>query len=279
MFDLPAPEIIAFLSVLAIYFAASILGVLQLFSKGRIYNRLLSSLVSAAVALEVLILILRAVELKAVPLTGLFESLILLTIVFGLVYLFSLLSIRQVWFGSIMVWVILAVNLLAAVVAEHAAEVQPLAQTPWAIVHAVAMVLGGTSITFAMTTAFLFLLGRRKLKHKQVMKVLGRVPSLQKLERMNLLGIKLAFVFITVGIISGLAMVFMHNAGFLAWITDSKVISTIAVWAVLVLILILNNVFVLQGKTTGCITIIAFALILFAIFGVTILDVTRHRFS
>jgi len=279
MFDLPISEIIAFLSVLIIYSAASILGVLQLFSQGHSYNKPLSILVIFGLGVELLILILRAVELEAVPLTGLFESLILLTIVFGLVYLFSSLSIRQIWFGSIMVWVILAMNILAAVVAAPTAEPEPLAQTPWAIVHAVAMVFGGTCVSFSMATAFLFLLGRRKLKHKQVMNVLGRVPNLQKLERMNLLGIQLAFLFITVGIISGLAMVFAVDMGVLSWLADAKVIFTIAVWAVLMLILILNNVFVLQGRTRGYITIIAFALILFAIFGVTILGVTQHRFS
>lgn len=279
MLNLPLPEIIAFTSALLIYFAASILAALQLSCGKNIYNSLLYPLVSLALALDTLTLILRSLELKAVPLTGLFESLTLLTVIFGLVYLLSGLSIQQVWFGSVMIWTILAMNLFAAVVAEPAAEPQPIAQTLWAIVHAVAMLLGVTSVTFATAAASIFLIGKRKLKKKLVFSVLGKVPNLQRLERLNLLAIKFAVVFIAFGIISGLAIAFTLDEAFLLWIADAKVITTIAVLLILVMILFLNDVFLLRGGTREYITIVAFALVLFAILGVTILGLTQHRFS
>ncbi len=88
MLELPIEEIIVFAFAVTVYLAAAIIGILQLLTGGEKYRRFLSPLVVLAVVLEVVILILRAVEIKAVPLTGLFESMIALTVVFGLVYLF-----------------------------------------------------------------------------------------------------------------------------------------------------------------------------------------------
>jgi ABC-type uncharacterized transport system permease subunit len=283
IFGLPKPEMIIFMFVVVIYLAAALAAVLQLRTNGEKYKRFLIPLVSLAVTLEAVILIFRAVAIKAIPLTGLFESMIILTIVFGLIYLFFSIAIQQVWFGSVMVWVILAMILMAGIVAGPASEPHPVAATPWAIVHAVAMVLGGASITFATASAFLYLLGTHKLKQKKVMQVLGRVPNIEKLERMNLLGIRIGFVLITIGLISGLGLASLQLAtlgiSIVDWLTDGKVICTIAAWVLIGMVLALNHLVLLNGKMRAYMTIVALVLVLFAILGVTILGTTQHDFS
>ena len=192
MSGLPIPEMIIFAFVVVIYLAAGIVGILQLATGGEKYKRFLIPLVSLAVTLEAVVLIFRAVAIKAIPLTGLFESMIVLTIVFGMIYLFFSIAIQQVWFGSVMVWVILGLVLMAGLVAEPASEPDSIAATPWAIAHGITMILGGASTVFATANSFLYLLGSNRLKSKKVMLVLGRVPNIEKLERMILLGIRAA---------------------------------------------------------------------------------------
>ncbi len=292
MLGLPMPEIIVFLSAVLIHLVAAIVGILQLLAGGRKYKRFLSPLVSVAVALEVVILIFRAVALKAIPLTGLFESMIVLTIVFGLIYLFFSIAIGQVWFGSVMAWVILTMIVMAGIVAKPAAEPDAIAATPWAIAHGIAMILGGASITFATASAFLSLLGSRKLKRKEVMQVLGKVPNIEKLERMNLLGVKAGFVLLTIGLISGLGLASMLGTGptksgmiqsrsstWVAWLADGKVVSIIVAWILLGIILVSNRMLLLKGKMRAYLTVVAFVLVLFAILGVTILGATQHDFT
>ncbi|MHC4488391.1 MAG: cytochrome c biogenesis protein CcsA [Planctomycetota bacterium] len=279
MLGLPMPEIIVFLSAVLIHLVAAIVGILQLLSGGRKYKRFLSPLVSVAVALEVIILIFRAVALKAIPLTGLFESMIVLTIVFGLIYLFFSIAIGQVWFGSVMAWVILTMIVLAGIVAKPVAEPDAIAATPWAIAHGIAMILGGASITFAAASAFLSLLGSRKLKRKEVMQVLGKVPNIEKLERMNLLGVRVGFVLLTIGLISGLGLASKPGIGIVAWLADGKVICSIAAWVLLGIILVLSRMLLLKDKMRAYITVVAFVLVLFAILGVTVLGATQHDFT
>lgn len=283
MFALPGPEAAIFLLVIILYFAAAMVGVVQLRPAGRGYGRLLMPLVCLAIVLEAVILVFRAIAIKGMPLTGLFESMIVLTIVFGLMYLFFSIAIEQVWFGSVMVWVILAMIVMAAIVAEPAVEPHAVAATPWAIAHGIAMILGGASVIFATASAFLYLLGTHRLKHKQVIQVLGRVPNIEKLQRLNLFGIRAGFVLITIGLISGLGLASLRLAtlgiSIVEWLTDAKVVCMAATWVLLAVVLLLHRLVLLKDRARAYVTIAAFVLVLFAILGVTILGATRHDFA
>lgn len=283
MLELPAKEMIIFVSVVVLYLAAAIVGIVQLWPSGERYRRLLLPVVSLAVCLEAVLLIFRAVAIKAVPLTGLFESMIVLTIVFGLVFLFFSIAIRQVWFGSIMVWVILIMILLAGAVARPASEPRPIASTPWAVVHGIAMVLSGALIMFATANAFLYLLGASRLKHKKVMKVLGRVPNIEKLKGLTVFGLRGSFVLMTIGLASGFGMAIVKSTAIqmslLDWLIDAKIVLIIASWIILAVILILHGAAALKDKATAYLTMVLFFLILFAITGTAVFCGTKHDFA
>jgi ABC-type uncharacterized transport system permease subunit len=283
MLELPVSEIIVFLSVVFVYLCASVIGVLQLLAGGDKYKHSLAPLVSLAVVLEAVLLILRAVELKAIPLTGLFESLIVMTVVFGLIYLMVGIVMRQVWFGSVMVWVIFSIVVLAGLAAEPASEPHEAAKTPWAIAHGVAMILGGACVMLATASAFLYLLTKRKLKQKKVLQVLGKVPNLEKLENMNLFGLQAALVLITTGLLSGFGLIstvsMLTGASFVDWITDAKIVMICVAWILLAVTLLVRWLGGLKGRTTAYLTIVTFVLMLFAIVGTSVLCSSMHVFS
>ncbi len=273
------PEKIIFALVVTAYLAAAIVGVVQLLGGGAKYKRLLLPLVCLAIALEAVLLVFRAVDIKAVPLTGLFESMLVLTIVFGLIYLFLSIAIRQVWFGSVLVWIILAMVLLAGIVAEPATEARAEAATGWAIAHGIAMILGGASMAFATTSALLYLLGRRKLKRKKVMQVLGRVPNIERLEHMNQFGLMGCFVLMTLGLTSGIVMAVANSATIEISVFDAKIVLITATWVLIGSILILRRIVAMKGKTQAYMTIITFILILCAFVVTTIFCSTGHVFN
>ncbi len=283
MSELPIPEMVIFISVAILYLAASIAGVVQLRARDQRYRRFMIPIVSLAVCLEAVILIFRAVAIKAVPLTGLFESMIGLTVVFGLIFLFFNIGIRQVWFSSVMVWVILAMILLAAIVAAPASEPHAAAATPWGIAHGIAMVLSGAMITFAMANAFLYLLTTDRLKQKKVMMVLGKVPNIERLKNMGLFGLNACFVTMTFGMASGIGLAVVKSASLQIsaheWLIDPKIVLIIAAWILLAAILILRRTVKLKDKTVAYITMLTFFLILFAMVGVAVFCGTKHDFT
>ena len=282
MFELPLPEMAVFILVVVICFAATVVGVLQLLKQSEKLRRSLLALVSLTVTLEAVILIFRAIAIKAVPLTGLFESMIVLTIVFGLTFLFLSIAIHRVWFASVMVWVMLLLVLMAGIVAEPASQAHAAASTPWAIAHAISMILGGASAMLATASAVLYLFAGRKLKQKNLLHVLGKVPNIEKLERMNLLGLKSCFVLMTFGLASGIVLAATSaslNMTSIDWLTDAKIVLIAIVWLLLGTIMVLWKTVKLKKKTIAHVTLVAFALILFAVVGTSVFCGTGHNFA
>jgi ABC-type uncharacterized transport system permease subunit len=282
MLDLPFPELVLFILIVVLCSAAAVVGILQLLRPGEKLRRSLFALVLLAVTLEAIILIFRAIVIKAVPLTGLFESMIVLTIVFGLTFIFLNIAIHKVWFSSVMVWVMLLLVLMAGIVAKPASQAHAAASTAWAIAHAVAMILGGASAMLATTSAVLYLFAERKLKQKNLLPVLGKIPNIEKLEQMNITGLKLCFALITFGLASGIGMAATSaslNMTAIDWLTDAKIVLIAVVWLLLATIMVMWKTAKLKQKTIAHATLVAFALILFAIVGTSVFCGTGHNFA
>ncbi|MCK5173533.1 MAG: cytochrome c biogenesis protein CcsA, partial [Planctomycetes bacterium] len=217
------------------------------------------------------------------PLTGLFESMIVLTIAFGLAFLFLSVVIREVLFSSVMSWFLVVMILLTAVLTKPAEVAHPVAKMPWAIAHGMAMALGGAMVVFATAVAFLYLLANRRLKQKKLSKVLGRLPNFQKLEMLNLFGLKAGFVLLTFGLMSGVGMMAfkgkMIQTDIAQWFLDPKIVLIIIAWVLLGSALFLRWAIGLKGKAVAYVTMVAVFLILFAMLGVGLFCGTGHVFS
>ena len=281
--ELPIPEIIVFISIVLTYMLAAVLGIVQLTSAGTKYGLFLRILIGVGVILGVILLVMRAITISAIPLTRLFESMIVLTIVFGLIYLILSIMIRQIFFSSVMAWIILFLTLMAATVAQPASEPLAEAATPWAMAHGIAMILGAAATVFAASTAFLYLLGQKKLKQKKVTQVVGKIPNIEKLEQMTAHSLEACFLFLTFGLVSGAGMAMINAAALekdvIVWLTDSKIVLISFVWLLLGIWIVLKRLIDVKGRVTAYVTMVVFVLILYAFVGSTIFCGSKHTFT
>jgi len=283
MLDLPKNELILFLAVMGLYLIGAIVGYLQVIRTGPKHLPLLTHIFALAVVLEAVILVLRAAELKAVPLTGLFESMIMLTGILGLVYLILGMFLRQVWFGSMMSWLLAVLILLTALIARPVSDAQEIATEPWVLAHALAMILAAALILLAAVCGYIYLAGRARLKQKRIVKVLGMMPNLQKMERLNLWALWAAFVLITIGMISGTVGVWL-KAEFLGtqplvWLFDSKILAIFITWFLLLVVLITRHLNFIKERIVAYASLVILIWILFALVGATLFCATKHDFS
>jgi ABC-type uncharacterized transport system permease subunit len=278
MFDLSALETIVLLLIVVVHTAAGTFAAMQLFRRHRRYELLLVVCISGAVILDAVLLTIRGMSIRMLPLTSLFDSLLLLALIFGVLYLLMKRAADQVWFDSVMVWSIMGMALAAALVAKPASRPEEVARTPWAVAHASLMILATASIVFAAANSALYLLGSYRLKHRGIMQVLGRIPNMETLARMNGLGVRIGFVLLTVGMVNGLGLSLL-DTGIARWLADSKVICILGAWGLLGAILVLDRFGLLRIRLRAYATIIAFVLIVVAIVGVTVAGATQHRFS
>jgi len=280
MLQLPLDEKLIFYAVLGVYLFAGGVAVRQLAAGGEKYRRLLTALIALGVSLQSVMLIFRAVSLRAFPLTGLFESMIFLGITFGLAYLFVSVVISQVWFGSAMTWIMVLIVLLSAKVASPSAGQYQSATTPWGIAHGLAMITGGAMIAFSTASAWMYLLQNKRLKQKQIGKVLGRMPSVARLRQMNMFGIEACFVLVSFGLFVGLGLAAMQirmgEQTWSQWLIDPRTVLITLAWLLLAVMLILRFFARLGGRAVAYMTLAVFFLILFSIVGVAIFCGTIH---
>jgi ABC-type uncharacterized transport system permease subunit len=160
---------------------------------------------------------------------------------------------------------------------------QEAARTPWVIVHALSMALGGAMIVFAAAMGALFLWSRRRLKSNQLLKLFGRMPTIENLEKLNLLGLNLSFAAMTFGLVSGVGLVVVKSGGLgmtpVDWLTDSKIVLVALAWIILLVTLMVRHAFALTGKRIAYATFVVCFLILFAFIGSKIFCKSDHDFE
>jgi len=108
------------------------------------------------------------------------------------------------------------------------------------------------------------------------------MPNIERLEQMNLFGLKACFVLLTFGLASGIGLAATSaslNMTALDWLTDAKIVLITLVWLLLASILALWRMIKLREKTIAYVTLVTFALILFAIVGTSVFCRTGHDFG
>ncbi len=114
------------------------------------------------------------------------------------------------------------------------------------------------------------------------MQVIGQVPNIEKLEKMNMYSLEFCFLFLTVGLVSGFGMAAINETvlemSIHRWLIDPKIALTGVVWLMLCVLFVLKSFMVIKGKATAYITMAAFVLFLYAIVGATIFCGYKHDF-
>jgi ABC-type transport system involved in cytochrome c biogenesis permease subunit len=180
---------------------------------------------------------------------------------------------RQAW-GVFVLPIVLALVLLAAFIGRPT----PYSTGPegietgafWLRLHVLLFVLAATGVSVAFVASIMYLVQAKRLKAKMLPTEGLKVLSLERLERMNRLGITLAFPLLTVGALVGVALLIKEKDRLTGW-TDSRIIASLLLWIVFGLVLYLRHGFRVSGRRVALVTIMAFAILLLSL-------VTSHSF-
>ena len=283
MLQLPPFERYIFLGIFICSLLSAFLGFLQIRMEKVRLRSFLIAFASLIISLSAILLMFRASHIGAMPITNIFESMIFLLIFIGVTFLFLSAFMQQVWFSSVMTWVLFAIIILAAMVAKPASTFRANAQTPWVIFHALSMALSGAMIVFSTAMSLLFLVSFNRLKNNQMSKLFGRMPNIERLEFFNLLGLRLTFVVLTFGFVSGIGLAVVKSAGaditFMDWLVDSMIVMIVGSWLMLMVVLLLRYILGLSGKMLARLTLVVCFLIVFAFVGTRVFCKSSHNFG
>jgi len=224
-----------------------------------------------------------------VPVTTVFESLLVLSWILALIGLYLMVRApRPVAVGLFVLPLVLALVLLAGQFASRTAQWDEWrgATGFWGSVHGVFLVAGAVSTCVAFAAGLMYLVQSNRLKHKRRSRFGISLPSLEQSERLNRGAITLAFPLLTFGLLIGVVLdlavrrpasgVVAASGAPLSW-TDPKVVSAGLMWLVFAVLLHARFRPAMRGRGVMLLTMVAFAFLVFTWVGVEVLRLpTAH---
>jgi ABC-type transport system involved in cytochrome c biogenesis permease subunit len=134
------------------------------------------------------------------------------------------------------------------------------AQSPWAPIHAVLILLASVGVCVGFVASLMYLYQAHRLRTKARPGHGLRVLSLERLETMNRRAIVLAFPLLTAGMLTGVFLL-LEGSGKVTW-TDPRVLGTVILWLAFALLLYLRYGYHLRGRQVALMTIVTFLLLL-----------------
>ena len=225
-----------------------------------------------------------ALRTRQLPVTTVFESLLVLSWVLAAVGLYLIVrSPKPVAVGVFVLPVVLALVIVAGFWAPRedwagSGWGRGGAAQFWGSAHGVLYLVGAVASCVAFAAGLMYLAQSHRLKQKRAPRFGFALPSLEQSERLNRGAITVAFPFLTAGLLVGVVMeAVSRKAGHsrLDW-SDPKVVSGILMWLVFAGLLHARFRPEMRGRRVMLFTVVAFLCLAFATVGVDLMHITSH---
>lgn len=228
---------------------------------------------SVAVALVAycLFLVLRAVSIRSLPITNVFDA---VTVFLWCSMILALaVSLRgQMHALPTFFLPFLAVLALVALLLERpVGAVRPELKSPLFLIHMLSAFLGYAAFAVGAITATMYVMQERALRTKQLSGLSRRLPSLEALEQLNHHVLTIGFPLFTVAVGLGIFLAHSHKLPGGDWTRDAKVISAGVTWLAYAVLFTGGRTGWLYGRKVAWGTVAGFFGVLFTFLGTTLL--------
>lgn len=265
---------ISVLCFAASYLVALGLEVSRLVLQGTLRRAGTMAFAWAGFVAHTLFLVYRGMETGGLPLSSLYDWLLVLSWLLVIVYLYWSVHQREMAMGVFVLPVVLAIVVVAWWFVDSTPRTLGAVLGFWGRVHGALLGLGTLAVVAGFLAGLMYLVQARRLKAKHTAWQGFRLPSLERLERFNGRAITVAFPLLTLGLLLGLGLAVYSSSQrheIAVRFGDPKVISAGAMWLVFALLLHARYQPELRGRKVAYLTIVAFGFLLFTLVGIELL--------
>lgn len=268
--------IILFELALTFYFAATIVGVLELFKGTKTTSMIMLSLSVIGFVLHTSNIIARYIISGHIPITNLHEASSFFSWCIVLIFFFLEYRYRPGLLGSFIMPVVFILMLSSSMLPREIEPLSPLLQSYWLGIHTVLAFIGNAAFAMAFAIGIMYLIQERHVKSKHLDGLFQRLPSLQMLDDINYRLITIGFPLLTLAIITG--ALWAESAWGSYWRWDPKEVWSLITWLIYAAVLHARLTAGWRGKRAAILSIIGFCAVLFTFFGVNLLLKGLHSF-
>lgn len=257
-----------------LYLGATLVALLGIASRQQLPQRILLQLLWVGLGVHAVSIAVRSVVAGHLSVTTFDEALSFLALL--LVALFLVIQLRRplVALGAIVGPLAFGLTLAADAIYEGARPLPPVLHSAWLPVHVVLSSLGDAVFALAFSASLLYLLQERRLKTHRGRGLVGHLPSLETLDRLNYSCLVWGLILLTLGIVSGIVWAHTAWAGF--WSSDPKLVFSLVTWAIYVVLLQGRMTAGWRGRWAATLTIAGFAVIVLSLVGINLLALGEH---
>lgn len=270
-------EIILFELALTLYFAATIVSVLELFKGTRATSKIMLVLAVAGFAMHTANIIARYVISGHIPIANLHEASSFFSWCIVLLFFFLEYRYKLGLLGSFIMPVVFILMISSSMLPRKIEPLSPVLQSYWLGVHTVLAFLGDAAFALAFGIGIMYLIQEHYVKSKHLGGLFQRLPSLQILDEINYKLITIGFPLLTLAIITG--ALWAESAWGSYWRWDPKEVWSLITWFIYALVLHVRLTAGWRGKRAAILSIIGFCAVLFTFFGVNLLLKGLHSFK
>lgn len=268
--------VILFEFALTFYFAATIVGIVELFKSSRATTRMMLGLAAAGFVIHTIHIILRYFLAGHLPITNLHEASSFFAWSITLLFFYVEYRYKVGLLGSFIMPIVFLVMLSSSVLPREIKPLSPVLQSAWLGVHTTLAFIGDAAFAMAAGIGLMYLVQEHFVKKKHLGSLFQRLPNLQILDEINYRLITIGFPLLTLAIITG--ALWAESAWGSYWRWDPKEVWSLVTWFIYVFVLHVRLRVGWKGKKAAYLSIVGFLAVLFTFFGVNLLIKGMHTF-
>ncbi len=210
------------------------------------------------------------VWVQPIPLGTPFGSLLFLGWILAVFYLYGAVHHHKLAWGLFALPVVFGLVVLAALSPEAGRDGEGSwwqdfqGVRVWGYLHGALVLLAAVGVCVGFVASVMYLVQVRRLRAKLPPTPGMKLYSLERIEAMNRRAILLSFPLLTAGLLVGIALQLQSGTLFQGWDT-ARILSSLGLWVVFAILLYLRYGAHARGRQVALLTVVAFALLLFAL--------------
>jgi cytochrome c-type biogenesis protein CcsB len=268
--------VLLFELALTFYFAATIVGIIELFKGTKITSRIIISLAFIGFVIHTISIVYRYVNAGHIPITNAHEATSFFAWCTVLIFFVIHVRYRIILLSSFIMPLVFILMLSSTLLPREIKPLTPVLQSHWLGIHTVLAFLGNAAFALACVIGLMYLVQEHYVKSKNLGGLFERLPSLQTLDEINYRLIKIGFPLLTLAIITG--ALWAESAWGSYWNWDTREVWALTTWFIYAIVIHTRLVVGWRGRRAAVLSIIGFLTIIIAFFGIKLLQKGLHVF-
>jgi cytochrome c-type biogenesis protein CcsB len=219
-------------------------------------------------------ILLRSLSMGYLAVTSVQEALSFFAWVFVVTYLLIQLRLQLRILGSFVSPLAVVFMLLSSLLPTHIIPKSGVFQSGWVIVHVTTLFLANALFALAFGVGIMYLLQERYIKRKNFGYLYSRLPSLERLDRINYICLIIGFPLMTAGLVTGFA--YASAVWRSPWNWDPKEIFALITWCIYAILLHERLAVGWRGRKAAWLAIFGFSAVLTTFLGVNLFLKGHH---